>query len=101
MPLDPDAAEERATALLGEVLGGRYRLDAVLGIGAMGAVFRAYHTGLEREVAVKLLHRDLMASDEMRARFSREASAISKLDHPHCVRVTDFGSDDQYQYLVM
>ncbi|MEM9460509.1 MAG: protein kinase [Myxococcota bacterium] len=101
MPLDPEAIEARSQALVGEVLGGRYRLDAVLGIGAMGAVFRAYHTGLEREVAVKLLHRDLMASEQMRARFSREAAAISKLDHPNCVRVTDFGSEDDYQYLVM
>lgn len=101
MTLDPGDVQARAEALVGQVLGGRYRLDAVLGIGAMGAVYRAYHTGLERAVAVKLLHRDLMNSDEMRARFSREAAAISKLDHPNCVRVTDFGNEDEHQYLVM
>ena len=99
--VDPEDIEARAEALVGEELGGRYRLDAVLGIGAMGAVYRAFHTGLEREVAVKLLHRDLMSSDEMRTRFSREAAAISKLDHPNCVRVSDYGSNDDYQYLVM
>src|SRR5690606_23077193 len=73
--LDPADIEEHTQALIGQVLGGRYRLDAVLGIGAMGAVYRAYHTGLERAVALKLLHKDLMSSDEMRARFSREAAA--------------------------
>ncbi len=101
MELDPDAIQARSEALVGQVLGGRYRIDAVLGIGAMGAVFRAYHTGLAREVAVKLLHKDLMASPDMRARFAREAAAVSKLDHPNCVRITDFGSDEDYQYLVM
>jgi hypothetical protein len=101
MALDPDAIQARAEAMVGQVLGGRYRLDAVLGMGAMGAVFRARHTGLERDVALKLLHQDLVASDEMRARFAREAAAISKLDHPNCVRVTDFGNDDAHQYLVM
>lgn len=101
MGLDPDTMQERSEALVGQVLGGRYRLDAVLGMGAMGAVFRARHTGLERDVALKLLHQDLVASDEMRARFAREAAAISKLDHPNCVRVTDFGSDDDHPYLVM
>jgi len=99
--IDPDDIEARAEALVGQTLGDRYRLDAVLGIGAMGAVYRAYHVGLEREVAVKLLHSDLMSSSEMRTRFSREAAAISKLDHPNCVRVSDYGNDDQYQYLVM
>jgi Protein kinase domain len=101
MELDPDKIQARSEALVGRVLGGRYRLDAVLGIGAMGAVFRARHTGLDRDVAIKLLHKDLMASDEMRARFAREAASISKLDHPNCVRVTDFGSDDEHQFLVM
>ncbi|MCX4247977.1 serine/threonine protein kinase [Paraliomyxa miuraensis] len=101
MQLDPDDIHARAEALVGQVIGGRYRLDAVLGIGAMGAVYRGYHTGLERSVAVKLLHKDLMGSEEMRARFAREASAVSKLDHPNCVRVTDFGNDEEYQFLVM
>jgi hypothetical protein len=101
MDPDRDAIQARCEALLGQVLGGRYRLDAVLGMGAMGAVFRARHTGLERDVALKLLHEDMMASEEMRARFAREAAAISKLDHPNCVRISDFGSDDDHQYLVM
>jgi hypothetical protein len=101
MSLDPDAMREHSEGMVGQVLGGRYRLDAVLGMGAMGAVFRARHTGLERDVALKLLHQDLVASDEMQARFAREAAAISKLDHPNCVRVTDFGSEGEHQYLVM
>jgi len=101
MDPDRDAIQARCDALLGQVLGGRYRLDALLGMGAMGAVFRAHHTGLARDVALKLLHEDMMASEEMRARFAREAAAVSKLDHPNCVRISDFGSDGNHQYLVM
>lgn len=97
-----DEVEVWTHGMVGQTLGGRYRLDAVIGIGAMGSVFRGRHTGLDRDMAIKLLHPQLTANPEMRARFSREASAASKLDHPNCVRVTDFGiTDDGHHFLVM
>lgn len=91
-----------ADETVGRTIGGRFRIDAVIGEGAMGAVYRAHHLGLRKDVAVKLLHRELTAHDEIVARFDREAAAASRLDHINCVRVLDFGStDDGRSYLVM
>jgi hypothetical protein len=101
-PHEVDEVEAWTRAMVGQTLEGRYRLDAVIGIGAMGSVFRGHHLGLDRDMAVKLLHPQLTASPEMRERFSREASAASKLDHRNCVRVTDFGvTSDGHHFLVM
>ena len=97
-----DEVEAWTQGMVGQTLEGRYRLDAVIGIGAMGSVFRGHHLGLGRDMAVKLLHPQLTANPEMRARFSREAAAASKLDHANCVRVTDFGvTEDGLHFLVM
>jgi serine/threonine protein kinase len=98
----PDVRAKAAEELLGQTLSGRFRLDAILGHGAMGVVYKAYHTGLQKDVALKLLHPELTANEEMVKRFDREAAAVSRLDHPNCVRIMDFGStDDGRRYLVM
>ena len=80
------------SVLLGLVIAERYRVDAVLGIGGMGAVLRCRHLGLDRDVAVKLLHPELAADVEIAARFDREARSASRLEHPNCVHVFDFGA---------
>ena len=88
--------------LVGRVIGERYRLDERLGRGAMGTVYRALHTRMEKPVAVKLLRAELAGDPEAVARFHREARSASKLDHDHIIRVTDFGqSDDGLLFLVM
>ena len=74
------------------MIAERYRVDAVLGRGGMGAVLRCRHLGLDRDVAVKLLHPELAADTEVAARFDREARSASRLDHPNCVHVFDFGA---------
>ncbi len=86
VPLEGDGHE-----LLGLLIDGRYRLDATLGRGGMGLVYRAAHVGLRRQVAVKILHPSLAASPEVRNRFEREALAVGKIDHPNCVSVYDVG----------
>src|SRR4051812_7600561 len=87
---------------LGTVIDGRYRLDALLGKGGMGVVYRAEHVALRRTVAVKLLHPSLAAGSDLRSRFEREAIAIGRIDHPNCVSVTDFGKlADGSLFLVM
>jgi serine/threonine protein kinase/tetratricopeptide (TPR) repeat protein len=86
IPLDGDGAE-----LIGMVVDNRYRLEATLGRGGMGLVFRATHIGLRRQVAVKILHPSLAASPEVRNRFEREALAVGKVDHPNCVATYDVG----------
>ncbi len=87
---------------IGSVIGGRYRLDAVLGQGGMGCVYLAEHTGIGRAVAVKILKADLGGSQDAARRFKREALASGRLDHPNIVGVSDFGVlDDGSCYLVM
>jgi len=85
-------APDDPSVLVGRVIAERYRVDAVLGIGGMGAVLRCHHLGLRRDVAVKLLHPELAGDREIAARFEREAASASRLDHPNCVRVLDFGA---------
>lgn len=88
--------------LVGKTVAGRYRVDALIGVGGMAAVFRAHHEGLKRDLALKVLHPNLSANTEMSARFEREARSASRLDHPNCVQVTDFGAtDDGMMYMVM
>ncbi len=90
------------TARVGTLIDGRYRLEALIGRGGMGVVYRAAHTGLRKLVAIKVLHPSLASSPEVRTRFEREALAIGKIDHPNCVGVFDMGSmEDGSLYLVM
>jgi len=87
---------------IGTVLDGRYRIDALLGSGGMGRVYRGEHTGIGRQVAIKVLHTELNRNREAAARFQREALASGRLDHPNIVGVSDFGVlDDGACYLVM
>ncbi|MCX5741893.1 MAG: protein kinase, partial [Proteobacteria bacterium] len=86
VPADGDGDE-----LIGTTIDNRYRLEATLGRGGMGLVFRAAHIGLRRNVAVKILHPSLAASPDVRQRFEREALAVGKIDHPNCVAVYDVG----------
>jgi len=68
----------------------------------MGTVYRATHTLMDKPVAVKILRPELATDAEAIARFHREARSASRLDHDHCIRVTDFGqSDDGHLFLVM
>jgi serine/threonine-protein kinase len=80
---------------VGTLLCGRYRLDAVVGSGGMSTVFRAFDTVLERQVAIKRMHRDVAADADQLERFRREARAVAQLNHPHVVGVIDAGEDEE------
>jgi serine/threonine protein kinase len=88
--------------LIGHVIDGRYRLDARIGLGGMGSVYRATRLLIGDEVAVKILHPDNTADQHAAERFKREAQTAARLKHPNAVQIYDFGiSSDGLQYLVM
>src|SRR4029079_2971650 len=80
-----------AHGLVRVTLDGRYRLEAVLGEGGMGSVFRATQLAMDRKVAIKLLKPHLTSDVVATERFNREARATLKVDSPHAVKVLDFG----------
>ncbi|MFN2226070.1 MAG: protein kinase domain-containing protein [Anaerolineae bacterium] len=87
-------------AAIGTSLNGRYRLQAEIGRGGMGLVYRAHDRVLDREVAVKVLSAPRLTS-ESRARLLREARAVARLAHPNVVTVYDAGESDGLPYVVM
>ena len=85
---------------VGAVIGGKYRIEEELGRGGMGAVYRATHVVSDKQVALKWMLRP--TSDERaRERFTREARATGRIDHPNVVDVYDIGQDGDGGYLVM
>jgi hypothetical protein len=85
---------------VGTVIGG-VRIDAVVGRGGMGVVYRGQQLALNRTVAVKVVRGDLAENEEFRARFKREAENAASLDHPHIVAVYAAGEDEQQLYVTM
>ncbi len=87
---------------IGTLIAGRFRLDSLLGAGGLGAVYLAHHEFLRRDVALKLLHRELLAELKVLTSFEREAMAASRIESPHTPQVFDFGySEDGTPYLAM
>ena len=94
---EPDLVLEAGT-----IVDSRYRLDAVLGSGAMGTVYRGVHLSVGRPIALKVLSADLAASSTFRTRFRAEARAASAAGHPNIIEVFDAGElPDGRPYLVM
>ncbi len=80
---------------------GPYKIEAKLGAGGMGEVYRATDTRLHRMVAIKVLPRDKVADQERKRRFLQEARAASALTHPNIVTLHDIANDSGVDYLVM
>jgi Protein kinase domain len=83
------------------VVGGRYRLDGLLGEGGMARVYDAFDQRLERRVALKILRPETEALPGMRQRFQQEARIAARLVHPNIVAILDYGEDDDSCFLVM
>ncbi|MEM9730390.1 MAG: serine/threonine-protein kinase, partial [Myxococcota bacterium] len=89
-------------SLIGTVLLEQFRIDALIGTGGMGTVYRARQTTIDRDVAVKVLRLELARDDAAVARFEREAQLAASLDHPNLVRVLLSGRlPDGRLYIVM
>jgi serine/threonine-protein kinase len=96
------AAKSAKDAYLGKVVAGRYRLEALLGEGGMGVVYRARHVLIDRVVALKLIRPDLRGETHLRAWMLREARAANRVDHAHIVEIHDVGETEEGElYLVM
>ena len=80
---------------------GKYAVGARIGKGAMGEVYEALHTALDRRVAIKVLNPTMMEQPEAAERFRREALAASRIHHPHSMAILDFGQEDDLFYIVM
>ncbi|MBX7251002.1 MAG: protein kinase [Candidatus Promineofilum sp.] len=89
------------TNLINQTLNNRYRLEALLGDGGMGTVYRAADLNLERQVAIKLMHSHFARLEEFRARLVQEARTAAQLDHPSIVRVYDFGDSELGLFIAM
>jgi serine/threonine-protein kinase len=88
------------STLLGTILNGRYRLEARIGAGGMSTVYRALDETLQRQVAIKLMSREVSTDSDQLERFRREARAVAQLSHPHVVGVIDAGEDEGRPYIV-
>jgi serine/threonine-protein kinase len=103
-PLQSPAAAERDSndPYLGQEISGHIEIRQLVGVGAMGRVYRAFQRGIDRDVAVKILHRELSANAQLVARFTREAKVASRLQHPNVVQVLLAGQlPDRALYMAM
>jgi serine/threonine-protein kinase len=85
----------------GDLIAGKYRLETQLGRGGMGAVYAARHTTTGRRFAIKLLSHELAGDAQAEARFLREATLASAINHPAIVEVYDVGHHEGFPYMVM
>lgn len=81
-------------ALLSQSVGGRYRIDRMVAIGGMAAVYEGCQESVGRRVAVKILLPELQDKQEYRERFQREVDILCRLDHPNCLRLLDAGTTE-------
>jgi CheY-like chemotaxis protein len=100
-PPEPEARLDPKQIGPGTVLGGKYRLDARLGSGSFGTVYRARHLDLETDVAVKVLQVGVSEGAEALARFRREGISACRVKHPNAVTILDFAIQGGVAYLVM
>ena len=101
-PSTPRKPVTDPNGLIGRVFGHRYRVTGLLGQGGMSTVYRALHTRLDKVVALKVLASGVVQDDKQVLRFTQEAKACSRLNHPNIIRVFDYGqSPDGLLFITM
>ncbi|MET8415493.1 Stk1 family PASTA domain-containing Ser/Thr kinase [Streptomyces sp. NPDC005098] len=98
---DPSPAFGQGDPIVGQLLDGRYRVDARIAVGGMATVYRAMDTRLDRVLALKVMHPALATDASFVERFIREAKSVARLAHPNVVAVFDQGAQGAYVYLAM
>jgi len=86
---------------IGTILDDRYEIISVIGEGGMAVVYKALDKRLNRNVAVKIMHEDMMGDEEFRSRFYAEAHAVAMLSNPNIVAVYDVSQSEDIEYIVM
>lgn len=86
---------------IGHTIGGRYKIEELLGQGGMSAVYKGTDPNLHRTVAIKLIHPHLSNNPEFVRRFEQEAAAVAQLRHPNIIQVYDFANDGDVYYMVL
>jgi serine/threonine-protein kinase len=87
--------------LIGRTIANDYKIEALVGEGAMGRVYQAAHLTLKKSVALKVLRPSLVSDSTVVKRFEREAQAASRLNHPNCISIFGFGQEDGGELLWM
>jgi tRNA A-37 threonylcarbamoyl transferase component Bud32 len=87
--------------IVGTTLGGRYKIQSLIGQGGMASVYKAHDPNLHRSVAIKVIHPHLSDNPDFFRRFEEEATAVAQLRHPNIVQVYDFAHDEGLYYMVM
>lgn len=87
--------------LIGRIIGGSYKIEALIGEGAMGRVYQAHQIQLRKKVALKILRSNLVSDVTVVKRFEREALAASRLNNPNCISIFGFGQEDDGELLWM
>jgi len=101
-PQEQDPGIASLDPMPGRVVGGNFRIDKLIGAGAMGNVYKALQLSLNKPVAVKILHHHLHRDERLVARFKREAKSASLLNHPNSIQIIDSGeADDGTLYIAM
>ena len=93
--------EGEGDPLIGRTIGGSYKIERLIGEGAMGRVYQAHHIQLRKNVALKILRSNLVNDQTVVKRFEREAHAASRLNHPNCISIYGFGQEDDGELLWM
>src|SRR5262245_27742328 len=101
-PQETDPSLSGLDPMPGRVVAGNFRIEKLIGQGAMGNVYKAEQLSLGKAVAVKVLHPHLMGDERLVGRFKREAKSASKLNHPNSIQIIDSGEDkDGLLYIAM
>lgn len=94
-------ANDESLALIQETLGDKYEIKHLIQSGGMGKIYLGVHKALNKKVAIKIVHQELVKNEQIKSRFYREAKLAAGLDHSGIIDIYDFGSNKDFDYIIM